>query len=318
MVSLLSSFCSIGINPEEEEKQLFLPQMCGCGNCTVDDWMQGRPCLQARKENFPELILLQRNTPIVSTLFKPNLAVDVELRAETEEVKKLFHTCLYLTIDKLSNEVSRSGKNSRKRIPLSIDKIVRLLKYQLGLPVKQEILSLDQLEEYLCSINVSWFNFKPIAVISQVFLNGIYPELQTKWEKYFRLFYDYCGRRNLKQYAGILFNTESENIFILRVDGKYYDMKLSDISCLRDSLCYVLDCNKLSVHLITISRSSLLLVFGYCFEDYHSRFQLTNEQLTCLADLRICRILSLRDYRSHFVYPNIQNTVCLILMLVDI
>ena len=84
-------------------------------------------------------------------------------------------------------------------------------------------------------------------------------------------------------------------------------MKLSDISCLCDSLCYVLDCNNLSVHLLAVSQGSLLLVFCYCFNDYLSKFKLTSKQLICLADINICTILSLRDISSRFVYNNIQN-----------
>ena len=303
----LAPFYSIGINPEEEEKQLFLPQMCRCGKCTVIDWMQGRLCLERGIEYFPKFILLPRHSPILSTLSNCN----VTLQAETEEVIKAFTLCCFLTMENLHLEVNGSLYERKRWIPLPIDEIVRLLQNRLGLHVPQEIASFQQLNNYLQSIRVSWFNFKPIALISKVFLNALYPELHKKWLEYFYIFYKYCRERRLKDCPGILFNRESDNIFILQVDETYYDMMLSDISCLRDSLCYVLGCNELSVHLLAVSRGSLLLVFCYCAEDYINRFELTREQLTSLANLKICRILELRDFRSHFVYSNIQNTVCL-------
>ena len=281
--------------------------MCGCGKCTIDDWMQGRPCLQRRKEYYPNFILLRESSEL-STLFKPNLDTNTTLLAETKDIIEAFYSCYSVTIEKLYAEVK---KTRLRRIPLSVDEIVRLLRNQLGLPVPQGIASIEQLNNYFMSIRVSWFNFKPIALISKVFLNVIYPELQKKWIKYFHLFHEYCYQRNVKECAGILFNSENDNTFILRVDEAYYDMMLTDISSLRDSLCYVLGCNKLSVHLVAVAPGSLLLAFCYCFEDYLTRFQLTNEQLTCLADLRICRALELKDIRDRFVYPNIQNTVCL-------
>ena len=281
--------------------------MCECGKCTVTDWMKGRLCLQRSKESFPKFILLQQPSPQLSALLKYNFDEHVTLQAETEEVIEKYKSCSFSTMEKLYREVNGYWICRQRWIPLAIDEIVGLLRNSLGLPVSQEIVSFHQLENYLHSIRVSWFNFKPLAEISKVYLHGLYPELQKEWIEYFHLFYEYCYQRNLKDCARILFNSENDNTFILQVDETYYDMKLSDISCLRDSLCYVLGCNKLSVHLLGVSRGSLLLVFCYCFEDYLSRFQLTSEQLICLADLKICRILSLKDIRSRFVYPNIQK-----------
>ena len=281
--------------------------MCECGECTVIDWMEKRFCSSRSIDHFPKFILLRQPSPELSALLKNNHDHNIALQAETEEVIEKYKSLCFLTMEKLNCEVNGFLISRQRWMPLAIEEIVRFLQNWLGLCVPQEIVSFHQLINYLQSIRVSWFNFKPIALISKVYLNGLYPELQKKWIEYFNLFYKYCYQRNLKDCARILFNSENDNTFILQVDETYHDMKLSDISCLRDSLCYVLGCNELSIHLITISRSSLLLVFCYCFEDYLSRFQLTSEQLICLADLKICRILSLKDIRSCFVYPNIQK-----------
>ena len=213
-------------------------------------------------------------------------------------------------MENLYREINGYWYDRQRRIPVVIDDVVRLLQNELGLPVPQEITDVDDLNHYFKSISVSWFNFQPIALISKVFLNPFYPELQKKWIEYFHLFHEYCYQRNLKECVGILFNTENDNIFILRVDETYYNMKLSDISSLRDSLCNVLGCSKWSIPLLAVVPGSLLLVFCYCFDDYLSRFELTREQLACLADLKMFKVLSLRDIENRFVYF-LQNTVCL-------
>ena len=289
--------------------------MCACGRCTVEDWMEGRPCLRKRKDFFPELILVQRNSPKLSTLVNPTIDVNITLVAQTKDIIDRFNSCYSLTIEKLQREVNGYWYARKGRISLAIEKIVQFLQNRLGLTVPQEIVNVNQLSNYLKHIlRVSWFNFKPIALISKEYLNKLYPELLKKWMEYFNHFQKYCNERKLKECVGMLFNSKakSDNIFILQVDKKYYDMRLTDISCLCDSLCYVLDCNELSVHLLTALPGSLQLYFCYCSEDYFTTFHhLTNEQLLCLADLMMCKILSLRDYRNHFVYSNIQNTVCL-------
>ena len=266
---------------------------------------QEREYLQKRKRCNPPFILLQRNSPRLSTLLKPNFDVDITLLAQTEEVIEVFTTCYLLTMENLYREINGYWHDRQRRIPIVIDDVIRLLQNQLGLPVPQDITGVDNLNHYFQSICVSWFSFETIALVSRIFLNPFYPELRKKWIEYYHLFHEYCYQRNLK-------DCKNDNIFILRIDEAYCDITLSDISGLRDSLCYVLGCNKLSVHPLSILPGSLLLVFCYCADDYHSRFQqLTKEQLTCLADLKICRVLSLRDIENRFVYSNIQNTVCL-------
>ena len=291
------SVCSVGIDTEEGEKH---------------DRRQERGYLQRRKRYDPNFILLQRDSPKLSTLLKPNYDVNLALLAQTEEVVEVFSTCYLLTMENLYREINGYWYDRQRRIPIEIDDVVRLLQKELGLPVPQDITDVDDLNRYFKNIRVSWFNFKPVAIISEVFLNCLYPKLEIKWIEYCHLFDDYCNRRHLKEFPGILFNAESDSMFILQVDETdYYKMKLSNISSLHKSLCHTLGCNELSVPLLAALPGSLLLVFCYCAEDYLSRFELTREQLTLLADLKICKLLSLRDIENRFVYSNIQNTVCL-------
>ena len=295
---------------------VYFPPVCSVDICSEEDekhdWRQERRYLQRRKQYDPKFILLQRDSPRLSALLKTNFEVNPTLLAQTEEVVEVFSTCYLLTMENLYREINGYWYDRQRRIPLVIDDVVRLLQNRLGLPVPQDITDVDDLNRYFKNIRLSWFNFKPVAVISEVFLNCLYPELEIKWIKYCQLFDDYCNRRHLKEFPGILFNAESDNTFILQVDETdYYKMKLSNISSLHKSLCHTLGCNELSVPLLAALPGSLLLVFCYCAEDYLSRFELTREQRTLLADLKICKVLSLRDIENRFVYSNIQSTVCL-------
>ena len=173
---------SVGIDTEEEKH----------------DWRQERGYLQRRKRYDPNFILLQRDSPRLSTLLQPNFDVDITLLAQTEEVIRVFSTCYLLTMENLYREINGYWYDRQRRIPIEIDDVVRLLQKELGLPVPQNIVGVDDLNHYLKSIRVSWFNFKPVALISKVFLNPFYPELQKKWIEYFHLFYKYCYQRNLK------------------------------------------------------------------------------------------------------------------------
>ena len=128
------------------------------------------------------------------------------------------------------------------------------------------------------------------------------------WEEYVQHFKKYCSERNLKEYSGIFFNEEIDNIFILEIDEHYHNMKLSEIPYLRDSLICVLGCDAISVHLVAVKKGSLLLSFCYCFDDYIIKFQnLTQRQLKSLAEIKVCRITSLKDKHNQFVYNDIQS-----------
>ena len=84
-------------------------------------------------------------------------------------------------------------------------------------------------------------------------------------------------------------------------------MKLSEISRLRESLICVLGCGAISVHLVAVGTGSLLLSFCYCFDDYINKFNLKPRQLKSLAEVKVCRITSLRDKHNQFVYNDIQR-----------
>ena len=289
--------------------------MCGCKKCTVEDWKQGRRCETPNVEKYPKFVLLNPNQKIAEQ-FDHKLSEENKLFAMTKQIDKKFCTCSSRTWSSLKYEVERRGFIWQRRRKQNISDIVMELCTKFSLSIPLHVKSIPELNDFFSKLHVSWFNFEPIRFIATHRLNNLYPELVSQWEDYVQDFKKYCSERNLREYASILFSEESDNIFIIEVDEQYNKMKLSDISLLRDSLCVVLGCDAISVHLVTVKIGSLLLSFCYCFDDYINKFNLTPRQLKSLAEIKLCKITSLEDKNNLFVYNNIQSCkVCYLFLI---
>ena len=267
--------------------------MCGCGECTVRDLIGGKQC--PRQDNDELCVLLPRSTS----------AVKSNKIGQTRELQRKFWTCNFSTWKKLNIAVNGSWWDILIWGRLSIEEIVLFLN-SMDLSIPTDVSNVLQLQEAM-RVHVSWFNFEPILLLTDKFLSHRYPQLRREWDEYLYHFKQYCNERNLKDYVGTIFKVQKENVFYLEVDEMYFGMKLVDVSRLRDSLSYALQCHNYTVQLISFSLGSLVFSFCYCCDDYLDKFQLTYKQLTFLAQLNICRVLSLRDAKGRFVYRNIQN-----------
>ena len=287
---------------------MYQHEMCGCGSCTIKDWKQGRRCEKPNMEEYPKFVLLNPNHKIASQ-FCHTLSEENEMSAMTKVIDDKFRACSLETWSSLKYEVEGRGKRRRRGPKQDISDIVMALciKFSISMPISVE--SIPELNHLLSTtIRVSWYNFEPIHFIATRRLGDLYPNIIQMWEEYVQHFEKYCSERNLKEYCGVFFNEEIDNIFILEIDERYHDMKLSEIPYLRDSLIYVLGCGPISVHLVAVKKGSLLLSFCYCFDDYIIKFKnLTPRQLKSLAEIKVCRITSLRDKSNQFIYNDIQS-----------
>ena len=279
--------------------------MCSCKKCTVEDWKQGKRCENPMTEEYPKFVLLSPNHRIAAQL-QHGLVEENELYAMTEEIDKEFRSCSYQTWCSLKYEVE--ARDQRKQV---ISDIIMKL-WALPIP---DVTNIRELNNLFSKLHVSWFNFEPIRLIASHMLRS-YPEVIQQWEDYVKHFEKYCSDRNVREYASILFNEESGNIFTIEIDEQYNEMKLSDIALLRESLSTVLGFHALSVHLVTV-KGCLLLSFCYCFDDYINKFNLTPRQLQSLANSELCKITSLKDKHNVFDYNDIQNyKVCYLFFIV--
>ena len=301
-----SLYCFIDKGTNDDPLSMYPHEMCGCGSCTIFDWKQGRRCEKPNTEKYPKFVLLNPNQSIAAR-FDHTLSEENELYAMTTDIDERFRKCSVKTWSSLRCEVEGYGARKRRGPKQDISDIVMELRIYFQLPMPINVTSIEELNDLFSKIRVSWFNFKPIHYIATSRLGDLYPEVIQMWEEYVQHFKKYCSERNLKEYSGILFNEESDNVFILEIGECYYKMKLSDIPLLRDSIICVIGCRAISVHLVAVGTGSLLLAFCYCCDDYINKFNLTPKQLKSLAEVKVCRITSIRDKHNQFVYNDIQS-----------
>ena len=276
-------------------KEDSLCQVCGCGNCTVKDWIQGKPCSSPIWDRYPDFILLdpskQKQPP--RSLRKQNF-----FHGETKNLFEKFKKCSKITWRCLNEEIK--GVGLRKN--LDVDDVATALFAEFNLSPSQASTMAD-LRDILKQLRVSWYNFTPIFSIAEEHLMEKYPEVKESWEGYCSSFKDYCKNRRISKCNDMPFGEEADdNVFILTVDDMYNDIRLSDIPDLRDSLCHVLDVPSASVHLVAVRVESVHFHFVYCLDDYITRFTLTDHQKQQLAALIHYKIISLTDEKNRFSY----------------
>ena len=281
----------------------FLPQSCGCGKCTVEEWMSGNECQNLKHVNRSKLLIVNPVHPVASDFekFEKDFARQNRLCSETSYLMSLF--------TELSLETWRHLKFVVNSGTCEVSDIAFDLSVWLNQPLPM-ISNLHELQSQLHALRVSWFNFSAFFFIVEQFLSTLYPNLLANWNNYLAIFREYCSARNLKGYTSVFFQVEDENVFLLGVDECYYNFTLSDIKDLCNSLSTALNCPFVSLHLVTVRGSSLIIYLYYSYSDYLSIFQsLTTEQLTLISQIKIknCRILSLNDLHNQFRYDNIQN-----------
>ena len=276
----------------------FLPQMCGCGKCTVIGWRTGDSCEKLRFSKFPKLLVLNPRNSLASCC-EQDFTRHAILCKATRGIIDHFQL--------LVNDIWEQLYDFMDAKKISISKITRILRTGLNiqLPMFQD---LDSLQNHCHSLRVSWYNFQPLHLLVMRVLANLSPTLLADWNSYLTRFKEYCSARNLKDFKDVLFRVEEENIFLLEVDDYFNEFTLSDIEALCNSLSIALRCPSVCLHLVTVRGGSLIIYLYYSYPDYLTVFQsLTTEQLKMISQIKAYWILSLADLHDQFRYDNIQS-----------
>ena len=271
-------------------KEDSLCQVCGCSDCTVKDWIQGKPCSSPIWDCYPDFILLDllKQTQHPRSLQERNL-----FRGETKKLFEQFKDCSKLTWLCLNEEIKGVGLREN----LDVDDVTTALFAEFNLSPSKASTVAD-LRDILKQSRMSWYNFTPIFSIAKKRFTEKYPKVIESWEYYCSTFKDYCKNQRISNCADMPFGEEADdNVFILTVDDMYNDIRLSDIPDL-----YVLDVPSASVHLVAVRVKSVHFHFVYCLDDYITRFILTAHQKQQLAELIPYEIISLNDKKNRFRY----------------
>ena len=276
----------------------FLPQMCGCGKCTVIGWRTGDSCEKLRFSKFPKLLVLNPKSSLASYC-EQDFSRHAILCKATRGIIDHFQL--------LVNDIWEQLYDFMDTKKINISKITHVLRTGLNiqLPMFQD---LDSLQNHCHSLRVSWYNFRPLHLLVKQVLAKLSPTLLADWNSYLARFKEYCSARNLKDFKDVLFRVEEENIFLLEIDDHFNEFTLSDIEALCNSLSIALGCPFVCLHLVTVRGGSLIIYLYYSYSDYLTVFQsLTTEQLKMISQIKAYRILSLTDLHNQFRYDNIQS-----------
>ena len=282
--------------------QSFLPQMCGCGKCTIIEWRTGKICQNSHKTNFPKLLIIDSKHP-KAKIFEQNYDKHATLCEATK--------CIINQFQQLVKDIWELLFKCAKKKQVDIVNITRMLRNELKtqLPMFSD---LDSLQNYFHSLRVSWYNFRALNLLVKQVVVKLSPKLSrillANWNNYLTSFEQYCSTRNLKEYSDVFFRVEEHNIFLLEVDNEFQNFTLSDIECLSDSLSIALKCPAVCLHLVTVREGCLIIYLYYSYSDYLSVFEsLKEEQLTIISQIKSYRILSLTDLHGQFKYKSIQS-----------
>ncbi len=280
----------------------FLPQSCGCGQCTIQGWMTGRQCQKMNKCDWgPKLLVVDSsdiNTSDKEVVKFGNIFDrQSKLCVDTGKITDHFTSVSVTTWKHLAEEMIEERKVSN----ISVD-FAAWLRHPLPM-----LSNIHDLQNLLHSLRVSWFNFGALHYLATQFLST-YSDVMAIWSDYCINFKDYCCKRNLKSFVNVFFQIEEQNVFFVEVDECYYKFTLADIKSLRKSLSIALDVPAVSLHLVTVRGGSVIIYFYYCYSDYLIRFMsLSSLLLKMIAKIKPHRVLSLTDLYNRFQYDNIQS-----------
>ena len=224
----------------------FLPQMCGCGKCTVIGWRTGRICQSVCFSEFPKLLVVDPKYSL-GLSFKRDFARHASLCKATSGLIGQFNLIVSEIWDQLYDSIETHQ--------VSLSKIICTLRSGLGVQLPM-FSDLDSLQNHCHSLRISWYNFKPLHLLVTRVLANLYPTLLADWNSYLAEFRKYCSARNLKDLKDVYFRVEEENIFLLEVDDFYDEFTLSDIDQLCTSLGIALSCPSVYLNLVTVGKGS--------------------------------------------------------------
>ncbi len=294
--------CIIGaIDQQADHTCVIPPRNCGCGNCTIRQWITGRSACPHPKQATVQSVSIVTSEHPVSEFFKlRDIGYNKKLLEDTNSLREKFNDYYSLT----QAELQKTECN--ENFTYLVDHIKINFFPNQRTP---SIATTHELMSFFITVGVSWFNYFPVHFLVRSMKNPDTKIVQN-WDKYASDFKVYCNNRCIKDLSNHVLNqyTEINNSFIVEIDDHYDDIKLSTIQLLRLHIAKVLGCKPTSFYLLAVKEGSLLLLFRYYLDDYLDRFRLSTLQQMALAEFREYNIISLKDVNDQFEKnTDIQN-----------
>ena len=229
---------------QQDKERMYPLKMCKKNFFNVESARNGKHnCAACYKEDYPQILVLNPSNK-VSTHFKHTLEVKRKLSAQTEKLSRKYKECSASTWSALKDHKLKGDR-------ISIDDIkIELITF--GISFRDDsVMELHEKENW--SISPGWWKIEPIHHLAKQYLSDASPRVISEWNNYIDMFKTYISERNRKDYAHILFNISSNNIFILETDECYDEFNLERISMLCETMSYIFDLPELSLHLVCVS-----------------------------------------------------------------
>ena len=280
---------------------MFISELCGCGNCTEQEWVKGRFCERPNKD-YPQCIMFDPFRDCHTHILESGIYL------ETRELETKFRVYSLSVWQKLKSEVKVAGDKSQR----NIEELITQCRVHLPLPT--QISCIAELRHYFNETRVSWFNFEPVQCLAQC----LSQDVVCTWDQYSSLFQKYCSQRKLKECDGILFCELSEHVFVLEIDESVNQMMVSEIPHLCTCLCHTFDCKVVNLHLVKYLEqiNHLALSFCYCSDGYADKFtKITSFAKVALVKFGVVKLEDRNGAFDHNFQVNHYENACIIIIL---
>ena len=269
--------CDMNVQPDSS-KLIF---ECGCGSCTIHDYIQHKPCPKPTKE-FPFL-------DVQGVSFEADM-VKFSLIKQTQDIRKAFADFREDTFKQLSRKcaysdvrryVQRLVHPENHEYPYLRDKAHR------GDKSVKNANDYEQLEDVLCDNYCSWFNYYILKELRSKFLTED-SEIDEGLQKYEEKFSSYCNHRCFEspQYFHPKPVNEEMKTLVFKVEQNFHEFTQNQVHHIKGIVASVINCPRYAVYVKSV-QEGCVEVSCYILQQFAVINHLSQDQISTLKDVNI-------------------------------
>jgi hypothetical protein len=272
---------SCDTDTQSELSKLNFEFECGCGNCTIHDYIQHKACPKPRKE-FPFLDVQGASYEADSVKFS--------LHKQTQEIRKAFAEFREDTFKRLSSKctyrdvqryVQRLVYPENQEYPYLRDKAHR------GDNSVKNANDYEQLEDVLCDNYCSWFNYDILKELrSKLLIED--SEIDEGLQKYEEKFSSYCNHRCFEspQYFHPKPVNEEMKTLVFKVEQNFHEFTQNQVHHIKGIVASVINFPGYAVYVKSV-QEGCVEVSCYILQQFATNICLNQNQISTLKDIDI-------------------------------
>ena len=254
---------------------------CGCGNCTIHDYIQHKACPKPKKE-FPFL-------DIQGASFEADM-VKFSLQKQTQEIRKSFAEFREDTFKRLSSKcpyrdvqryVQRLVYPENQEYPYLRDKAHR------GENSVKNANDYEEFEDVLCDSYCSWFNYDILKELRSKFLIED-SEIDEGLRKYEEKFSSYCNHRCFESPQSFHPKPVNEEMktLVFKVEQNFHEFTQNQVHHIKGIVASVINCPRYAVYVKSV-QEGCVEVSCYILPQFATNKSLSQSQISTLKDIDI-------------------------------